>query len=231
MWEAFSARSAPGLNFVYLLPCARVRVAPFFSRVKSASSFVSWPLGPLISSCLAFSTFPLISCRHHRPPLPLCPSCAVAGYNTLLYMLACLPAAISTVYKQHALEQHGRPVDAHQLSLGVTAFEVVFIALAAPAAYQLQVLYLPCLTYVSLHHSNFEHALVPLKALLLCSCRKSARMPSSGCVSHRAYLLKLVGLSLSLSLYGIPQRAYDHDAQKLNIYVFFIFLFFITFGT
>ena len=54
-------------------------------------------------------------------------------------MLACLPAAISTVYKQHALEQHGRPVDAHQLSLGVTAFEVVFIALAAPAAYQLQV--------------------------------------------------------------------------------------------
>ncbi|CAM9681644.1 unnamed protein product [Scytosiphon promiscuus] len=62
----------------------------------------------------------------------------VEGYNTLLYVLACLPAAISTVYKQYALEQHGRPVDAHQLSLGVTAFEVVFIALAAPAAYQLQ---------------------------------------------------------------------------------------------
>ncbi|CAM9253219.1 unnamed protein product [Ectocarpus sp. 13 AM-2016] len=63
-----------------------------------------------------------------------------AGYNTILYVLACLPAAVSTVYKQYALEQHGRPVDAHQLSLGVTAFEVVFIALAAPAAYQLQVL-------------------------------------------------------------------------------------------
>ncbi|CAN0282821.1 unnamed protein product, partial [Ectocarpus sp. 8 AP-2014] len=61
-----------------------------------------------------------------------------AGYNTILYVLACLPAAVSTVYKQYALEQHGRPVDAHQLSLGVTAFEVVFIALAAPAAYQLQ---------------------------------------------------------------------------------------------
>ena len=54
-------------------------------------------------------------------------------------MLACVPAAVSTVYKQYALELHGRPVDAHQLSLGVTAFEVVFIALAAPAAYSLQV--------------------------------------------------------------------------------------------
>lgn len=54
-------------------------------------------------------------------------------------MLACVPAAVSTVYKQYALEQHGRPVDAHQLSLGVTAFEVVFIALAAPAAFSLQV--------------------------------------------------------------------------------------------
>eukprot|EP00904_Undaria_pinnatifida_P000046 jgi/Undpi1/10041/HiC_scaffold_28.g12495.m1 len=62
----------------------------------------------------------------------------VEGYNTILYMLACVPAAVSTVYKQYALEQHGRPVDAHQLSLGVTAFEVVFIALAAPAAFSLQ---------------------------------------------------------------------------------------------
>lgn len=63
-----------------------------------------------------------------------------AGYNTILYVLACVPAAISTVYKQYALERYGRPIDAHQLSLGVTAFEVVFIALAAPAAYRLQVI-------------------------------------------------------------------------------------------
>ncbi|CAN0023755.1 unnamed protein product [Ascophyllum nodosum] len=62
----------------------------------------------------------------------------VEGFNTLLYVLACVPAAISTVYKQYALEQHGRQVDAHQLSLGVTAFELVFIAIATPVAYRLQ---------------------------------------------------------------------------------------------
>ncbi|CAM9339678.1 unnamed protein product [Discosporangium mesarthrocarpum] len=62
----------------------------------------------------------------------------VEAYNTLLYMAACVPAAVSTVYKQHVLENYELPVDSHQLSLAVTSFEMILILLASPVAYQMQ---------------------------------------------------------------------------------------------
>ncbi|CAM9968914.1 unnamed protein product [Choristocarpus tenellus] len=64
----------------------------------------------------------------------------VEGLNTLMYLLACLPAALSTYFKQRVLENYGLPVDSHQLNLAVLLFEFLFLLLISPLSFQLQVI-------------------------------------------------------------------------------------------
>lgn len=43
------------------------------------------------------------------------------------------------MYKQYAMEEHGGNIDALQMSLGVAVFQLVFITLATPVSYRIQV--------------------------------------------------------------------------------------------
>ncbi|CAN0337413.1 unnamed protein product, partial [Phaeothamnion confervicola] len=60
------------------------------------------------------------------------------GWSTIAYTLACVPAAASGIYKEHALAAYGMPMDPDYLALWVGAIQLALALLTAPLAYKLQ---------------------------------------------------------------------------------------------
>lgn len=62
--------------------------------------------------------------------------------NTWLYTLACVPAALSQLYKESAFLRHKQPpVDANQLNGMISLFQWMFLLIISPLVYGLQGLY------------------------------------------------------------------------------------------
>mmetsp|Transcript_12309 Transcript_12309/g.19010 ORF Transcript_12309/g.19010 Transcript_12309/m.19010 type:complete len:599 (+) Transcript_12309:250-2046(+) len=62
--------------------------------------------------------------------------------NTWLYTLACVPAALSQLYKESTFLRHKQPpVDANQLNAVISLFQLLFLLIISPLVYGLQGLY------------------------------------------------------------------------------------------
>jgi hypothetical protein len=60
------------------------------------------------------------------------------AYNSLVFALACVPAAASQLYKEHVFLQHKQPVDASYLNVVLSILQFTFIMIVSPLVYTLQ---------------------------------------------------------------------------------------------
>eukprot|EP00816_Leptocylindrus_hargravesii_P012275 CAMPEP_0196806044 /NCGR_PEP_ID=MMETSP1362-20130617/5908_1 /TAXON_ID=163516 /ORGANISM="Leptocylindrus danicus, Strain CCMP1856" /LENGTH=519 /DNA_ID=CAMNT_0042179329 /DNA_START=413 /DNA_END=1972 /DNA_ORIENTATION=- len=58
--------------------------------------------------------------------------------NIFIFLLSCIPAAISTLYKEYAMAEYKRPVDPSYLNLVLAIFQVIFTGIISPLVYPLQ---------------------------------------------------------------------------------------------
>ena len=63
---------------------------------------------------------------------------AVSAWSTLFYVLSCLPASVSTLYKERALREHAQPMDPNYLNLCLAVYQLLLSLVALPLAYRLQ---------------------------------------------------------------------------------------------
>eukprot|EP00548_Thalassiothrix_antarctica_P006809 CAMPEP_0194140676 /NCGR_PEP_ID=MMETSP0152-20130528/10195_1 /TAXON_ID=1049557 /ORGANISM="Thalassiothrix antarctica, Strain L6-D1" /LENGTH=301 /DNA_ID=CAMNT_0038839021 /DNA_START=541 /DNA_END=1443 /DNA_ORIENTATION=+ len=64
---------------------------------------------------------------------------ARTAINTWLYALACIPAALSQLYKEYSFVQHKQPpVNANQLNGFLSALQLLFLIMISPLVYALQ---------------------------------------------------------------------------------------------
>lgn len=61
-----------------------------------------------------------------------------SAWNTLVFTLSCVPAAISAMFKERTLIQYKQPVDPKVLNLLLSCFQLVFTGLVSPLFYSLQ---------------------------------------------------------------------------------------------
>jgi hypothetical protein len=60
------------------------------------------------------------------------------AYNSLLYALACAPAAASQLYKEHVFIYYKQPVNINTLNLLLSIFQFIFASILAPLVFCLQ---------------------------------------------------------------------------------------------
>jgi len=60
------------------------------------------------------------------------------AYNTILFTLACIPAAASQIYKEQSLRRYKQPVDASYLNLVLSLIQCAMALILAPLLYTLQ---------------------------------------------------------------------------------------------
>lgn len=60
------------------------------------------------------------------------------AYNTIVYCLAAIPAAMSQLYKEHTLTRIRQPIDRNQLNMVLSIFQLLFAIVVSPLAYGLQ---------------------------------------------------------------------------------------------
>jgi hypothetical protein len=60
------------------------------------------------------------------------------GVGTLVYLMSCLPASVSTLYKERALRAHAQPMDPNYLNLCLAVYQLLISLVALPLAYRLQ---------------------------------------------------------------------------------------------
>ena len=60
------------------------------------------------------------------------------AYNTIVFCLAAVPAAVSQLHKEHALTRARRPVDRNRLNAILSVFQLLFALVVSPLAYGLQ---------------------------------------------------------------------------------------------
>lgn len=58
--------------------------------------------------------------------------------HTAVYLMSCLPASASVLYKEKALTAYRQPMDPYALNLYVDIYQVLLLVLLSPAIYQLQ---------------------------------------------------------------------------------------------
>jgi hypothetical protein len=58
--------------------------------------------------------------------------------NTMLFTVACIPAAASQLYKEHVFLSHKQPVDANKFNLLLSVFQFFFLLIVSPLVYILQ---------------------------------------------------------------------------------------------
>jgi len=65
---------------------------------------------------------------------------SAVGWNTLTYLLACVPASASVLYKEHALTAYRQPMDPYVLNLNVDMYQLLLLVVVAPLTFKLQTL-------------------------------------------------------------------------------------------
>jgi hypothetical protein len=60
------------------------------------------------------------------------------AYNTIVFCLAAIPAAMSQLYKEHTLTRIRQPIDRNQLNMVLSIFQLLFAVVVSPLAYGLQ---------------------------------------------------------------------------------------------
>lgn len=58
--------------------------------------------------------------------------------NIFIFVLSCIPAAVSTLYKEYAMAGYKRPVDPSYLNLVLAIFQVIFTGIISPLVFPLQ---------------------------------------------------------------------------------------------
>lgn len=86
----------------------------------------------LISLSLLFALSPvLVNWAHSR-------GAAGSVYNTFVYLLSCIPASASVIYKERALTAYRQPMDPHVLNLYVDIFQLLLLIPFTPLIMRLQ---------------------------------------------------------------------------------------------
>jgi len=57
------------------------------------------------------------------------------AYNTIVFCLAAIPAAMSQLYKEHTLTRIRQPIDRNQLNMVLSIFQLLFAIVVSPLAY------------------------------------------------------------------------------------------------
>ncbi|KAL9183067.1 hypothetical protein ACHAXT_004854 [Thalassiosira profunda] len=60
------------------------------------------------------------------------------AYNTIVFCLAAVPAAMSQLYKEHTMTRLKQPIDRNTLNLVLSIFQLLFAIVVSPLAYGLQ---------------------------------------------------------------------------------------------
>jgi len=60
------------------------------------------------------------------------------AYNTIVFCLAAIPAAMSQLYKEHTLTRLRQPIDRNTLNMVLSVFQLLFAIVVSPLAYGLQ---------------------------------------------------------------------------------------------
>jgi len=60
------------------------------------------------------------------------------AYNTIVFCLATIPAAMSQLYKEHTLTRLRQPIDRNTLNLVLSVFQLLFAIVVSPLAYGLE---------------------------------------------------------------------------------------------
>jgi len=60
------------------------------------------------------------------------------AWNTIIFVLSCVPGAASQVYKEHAMATLAQPVDATSLNFLLSAFSLLFSMIISPVFYSIQ---------------------------------------------------------------------------------------------
>ncbi|KAL3781011.1 hypothetical protein ACHAW5_000402 [Stephanodiscus triporus] len=60
------------------------------------------------------------------------------AYNTIVFCLAAVPAAVSQLYKEHTLTRLRQPIDRNALNMVLSVFQLLFAIVVSPLAYGLQ---------------------------------------------------------------------------------------------
>ncbi|EJK45426.1 hypothetical protein THAOC_35960 [Thalassiosira oceanica] len=126
------------------------------------------------------------------------------AYNTIIYCLASIPAAVSQLYKEHTLTQLRQPVDRDTLNLVLSIFQLLFAIIVSPLAYGLQGMGAGD-NWTSLYPSksigdNFHHGLRCFAGILDESTMKEGYPEPATC---RWSLLLVFGHALSIVMVGI----------------------------
>ena len=61
-----------------------------------------------------------------------------SGCNMFIFLLSCVPAALSTLYKEYTLAEYKLPVSPQYLNFVLAIFQVIFTAIISPLVYPLQ---------------------------------------------------------------------------------------------
>lgn len=61
-----------------------------------------------------------------------------SGCNMFIFLLSCVPAALSTLYKEYTLAEYKLPVSTQYLNFVLAIFQVIFTGIISPLVYPLQ---------------------------------------------------------------------------------------------
>lgn len=117
-YEPFIGRPLPGwggLSWEHLWGSSLIAAAVFLGLVPAFISFMN----PQI-----FAYADLVPLR--------------TAYNSVVFALACVPAAASQLYKEHVFLQHKQPVNANHLNVILSILQFTFIMIVSPLVYTLQ---------------------------------------------------------------------------------------------
>ena len=122
-----------------LLLQASIPITMLLSRVSASQPDVSpqWNHvagARLIAASAAVGLIPSFAALALAPDA----AAAVSAWSTLVYVLSCLPASVSTLYKERALREHAQPMDPNYLNLCLAVYQLLLSLVALPLAYQLQ---------------------------------------------------------------------------------------------
>ena len=76
------------------------------------------------------------------------------AYNTIVFCLAAIPAAISQLYKEHTLTRVRQPIDRNALNMTLSVFQLLFAVVVSPLAYGLQGMGEPSAQWMELYPSK-----------------------------------------------------------------------------